>query len=91
MSNCRKRGSGVAARDEAGVVESVKAASDIYAPVTGTVLGDQREAGGRSGTGQPGSLRRRGGFFRIEPDDIAELGELLDADTYLEACAAEEE
>ena len=80
----------VAAREEAGVVESVKAASDIYAPVTGTVvaineqLEDSPELVNQDPYGD-------GWFFRIEPEDAAELGELLDADTYMETCAAEDE
>lgn len=83
-------GQWVAAREEAGVVESVKAASDIYAPVTGTVvavneqLEDAPELVNQDPYGD-------GWFFTIEPDDAAELGELLDADTYAETCAAEDE
>ena len=41
------------------VVESVKAASDVYAPVAGTVVDGQRGAGAGAGADQPGSLRRR--------------------------------
>ena len=79
-------GQWVAAREEAGVVESVKAASDIYAPVSAIngKLEDAPELVNQDPYGD-------GWFFRIEPDDIAELGELLDADTYLDTCAAEEE
>ena len=80
----------VAAREEAGVVESVKAASDIYAPVTGTVvaINEQLEDAPELVNQDPYG---DGWFFRIEPDDAAELGELLDADAYLETCAAEDE
>ncbi len=79
----------VAAREEAGVVESVKAASDIYAPVTGTVvavneqLEDSPELVNQDPYGD-------GWFFRIEPEDAAELGELMDADAYMETCAADD-
>ena len=79
----------VAAREEAGVVESVKAASDIYAPVTGTVvavneqLEDSPELVNQDPYGD-------GWFFRIEPEDAAELGELLDAEAYIETCAADD-
>ncbi len=81
-------GQWVAAREEAGVVESVKAASDIYAPVSGTVvainerLEDAPETVNQDPYGD-------GWFFRLEPDDIAELGELLDAETYIDSCAEE--
>ncbi len=74
---------------EAGVVESVKAASDIYAPITGTVvavntlLEDAPETVNQDPYGD-------GWFFKIEPNDPADLDELLDADAYSEVCDAEE-
>jgi len=78
-------GQQIAGAEEAGVVESVKAASDIYAPVGGTVvavngvLEDAPETVNQDPYGD-------GWFFRIEPVDIAQLDELLDADGYAEAC-----
>ena len=83
-------GQRVAAKDEAGVVESVKAASDIYAPVSGVVvavnerLEDAPELVNQDPYGD-------GWFFRLEADDAGALEELLDADTYLENCASEDE
>ena len=80
-------GQQVAAAEEAGVVESVKAASDIYAPVGGTVvavnvvLDDAPETVNQDPYGD-------GWFFRIEPTDIAQLEELLDAEGYAEVCEA---
>lgn len=74
-------GAPVAAQAEAGVVESVKAASDIYAPVSGTVvavnetLADAPEKVNEDPYGD-------GWFFRLEPDDAADLDELLDAEGY---------
>ena len=82
-------GQTVSAGAEAGVVESVKAASDIYAPVSGTIteineaLEDAPETVNQDPYGD-------GWFFKIEPDDTAELGELLDAPAYGEFCEAEE-
>jgi glycine cleavage system H protein len=82
-------GQTVSAQSEAGVVESVKAASDIYAPVAGTIvavneiLEDAPETVNQDPYGD-------GWFFRIEPDDITELDELLDADAYAELCEADE-
>lgn len=79
----------VAAQQEAGVVESVKAASDIYAPVSGTVvavndvLEDAPETVNEDPYGD-------GWFFRLQPDDAAELDELLTADAYGEQLEAEE-
>ena len=79
----------VAAQQEAGVVESVKAASDIYAPIAGTVvainevLEDAPETVNEDPYGD-------GWFFRLQPDDVAELDELLTADAYGEQLEAEE-
>ena len=75
--------------DEAGVVESVKAASDIYAPIGGTVIAvnevleDAPETVNKDPYGD-------GWFFRIAPNDVADLDELLDADAYSEVCESEE-
>ncbi len=67
--------------DEAAVVESVKAASEIYAPVTGEVI-EINEAV----NAQPGLVNEspegEGWFFRIRIADEAELATLMDADTY---------
>lgn len=74
-------GATVSSGDEIAVVESVKAASDVYAPVSGeiaevnTTLGDAPETVNREPYGD-------GWMFRIRPDDDGELGELLDADDY---------
>ena len=79
----------VNAQSEAGVVESVKAASDIYAPVSGTVIAinevleDAPETVNQDPYGD-------GWFFRIEPDDATELDELLDAEAYAELCDSDE-
>ena len=76
------------AGNEIGVVESVKAAADIYSPVSGTVvavneaLEDAPELVNQDPYGD-------GWFFKIEPTGDAELEELLDADGYRELCAAE--
>ena len=79
----------LAAQGEAGVVESVKAASDIYAPVSGTVIAvnDVLDEAPETVNQDPYG---DGWFFRIQPDDAAELGELLDAEGYAEACEADE-
>ncbi|HLT04722.1 MAG TPA: glycine cleavage system protein GcvH [Pseudomonas sp.] len=68
------------AGEQAGVVESVKAASDIYAPVSGEVvavngaLGDSPELV----NGDPyGSW-----FYQLRPSDVTELEKLLDAAGY---------
>ena len=84
-----EEGQQVTAQEEAGVVESVKAASDIYAPVSGTVLAvnetlvDAPETVNEDPYGD-------GWFFRIDPDDVAELDDLMDAEAYAEFCENDE-
>lgn len=74
-------GSELAAGDEAGVVESVKAASDIYAPVSGEVI-----AVNESLEDAPESVNEspydEGWMFRVKPSDTGELDKMLDADAY---------
>ncbi len=68
---------------EAGVVESVKAASDVFAPLTGTVIAinealeDTPEIINASPYGD-------GWFYRLRLADPAELDDLLDAQAYLD-------
>jgi glycine cleavage system H protein len=69
-----------AAQDQAGVVESVKAASDIYAPIGGEVIAINEELGG-----SPELLNSDpygAWIFKIKPTDKAELDKLLDAGAY---------
>ena len=71
------------AGDSAGVVESVKAASDIYAPVSGEVI-----AVNETLADAPEKVNKepfKGGWlFKIKISEEAELDELLDADGYAE-------
>ena len=84
-----EEGQTVGAQQEAGVVESVKAASDIYAPIAGTivaindVLEDSPETVNEDPYGD-------GWFFRVQPDDEAELEELLTPEAYGEQLEAED-
>lgn len=74
-------GTQVVVADPCATVESVKAASDIYAPLAGEVievnqaLGDAPEQLNESPYGE-------GWIFRLRPADAAELGGLLDAEGY---------
>jgi len=74
-------GAHVDAGAEVAVIESVKAASDIYSPVTGDVteinpaLEDEPEAVNSSPYGD-------GWLFRVMPTDAASMGDLMDADAY---------
>ena len=74
------------AGDEAGVVESVKAASEIYSPVSGEVTetnGDLEDKPDTVNTDAEGD----GWFFKIKLSDSAELDDLMDAAAYKEFCA----
>jgi glycine cleavage system H protein len=73
-------GSSVAAGKEVAVVESVKAASDIYAPVSGKIRSVNQEA-----ADAPEKVNNDAygtWLFRIEPDNAADLAQLLDAAGY---------
>jgi glycine cleavage system H protein len=82
-------GAALSQGSEAGSVESVKAASDVYAPVSGRVtavneaLNDTPELVNSEPYGA-------GWFFKLEDVDPAELDNLMDSETY-EKFAAEEE
>lgn len=74
-------GQSVTAEESCAVVESVKAASDVYAPVTGEVvevngaLGDAPEIVNQDAYGA-------GWLFRVKPSDAGELDALMDGDAY---------
>ena len=78
----------LAADDEAGVVESVKAASDIYAPISGEVvaINEALEEAPETVNSDPYS---DGWFFRIKLSDEGELSELMDAEGYAEFVESE--
>ena len=75
------------AGQEAGVVESVKAASDIYAPVSGEVIAINEALA--DSPEQVNSDPYGSWFFRLQPSDKAELDKLLDAAGYQAACDAD--
>jgi glycine cleavage system H protein len=67
--------------DEAAVVESVKAASDVYTPASGTVLegnADLEQSPALVNEDPEGD----GWFFRLTLSDPSELEGLMDADKY---------
>ncbi len=82
-------GSVLSASDDLGVVESVKAASDIYAPVSGEVVevNSQLEEAPETVNADPYG---DGWFVKIKLSDADELAGLLDADGYAEICADED-
>ena len=78
----------VAAGEAVAVIESVKTASDIYAPVSGEIvavneaLAEHPEKVNEDPYGE-------GWLFKIKPKDPAELEALLDAEAYKKLLAAE--
>jgi glycine cleavage system H protein len=72
---------------EAAVVESVKAASDVYAPVSGTVT-----EGNQAVVNEPSLVNTdpegEGWFFRLTLSDTHELNGLMNADQYQAYCAS---
>ena len=76
-------GSRLGANDSCGVVESVKAASDIYAPIAGVVI-----ASNEALTQSPEEINTdayASWLFKITPDNAADLDELLSAEAYEKA------
>ena len=69
------------AGDAFAVVESVKAASDVYTPIAGEVV-----AANQTLTDAPESVNSdpygEGWLMRLQPDDSTRIEELLDADAY---------
>ena len=77
---CPAVGRKLAAREECAVVESVKAASDVYAPVAGVVVatnGDLDSAPEKINSDPFATW-----MFRLKPDNAADVAALLDAAAY---------
>lgn len=83
-------GSRVAVGEEAGVVESVKAASDIFSPVSGEVIAvnELLEDAPETVNSSPYD---EGWFFRVQPDDVDELENCMSADEYQESLEEDDE
>lgn len=76
-------GAHLAADEQAGVVESVKAASDVYAPIAGeiTAVNEDLAASPETANSDPYG---EGWFFKIKPENPADLDGLLTAEQYAE-------
>lgn len=74
-------GASFAKGDEVSVVESVKAASEVYAPLNGEIV-EVNEAL----EGEPALVNTDatgdGWFFKIKLDDVNDLNDLMDEDEY---------
>jgi len=81
-------GQTVSASDECAVVESVKAASDVYSPLSGEIieinesLEDSPDLVNRDPYGD-------GWLFTVKATDSSELDELMSADEYIELSSEE--
>ncbi len=82
-------GSELNAGEEAGVVESVKAASDIFSPVSGEVL-EINENLEESPDFVNSDPYNEGWFYKVKLADESDLDDLLDAEAYAAACEAED-
>jgi glycine cleavage system H protein len=81
-------GATLEAGDEAGVVESVKAASDIFSPVAGEVIAinDMLEEEPETVNSDP---YHEGWFYKLQPSDVSELENLMNAEDYAMQCEEE--
>ncbi len=81
-------GSAANAGEVCATVESVKAASDVYAPVSGEIVATNVEL-----TDSPEQVNESpfdtGWLFRIRPSDPAEMEALMGAEEYAEMVASE--
>jgi glycine cleavage system H protein len=74
---------------ECAVVESVKAASDVYSPLTGEVV-EVNEVLADSPETINQDAYEEGWIFRIKVNDPGELDALMDADSYAEHAESED-
>lgn len=82
-------GAELAAGDECAVVESVKAASDVYCPVSGEVV-EINEALVDAPETINSDPYDAGWMFKLKLLDEGEVENLLDAEAYAEHCESEE-
>ena len=76
----------VKAGESIGVVESVKAASDIYAPVAGEVVAVNADLAAAPEKVNEDAFAAW--MFRIKPDNLSDLDNLLDAAAYEKSASA---
>ena len=75
------------AGDDFGAIESVKAASDLFAPVSGTVIEVNDELADNPRLVNEDAMANW--IIKLEISDLAELDNLMDAEAYEAHCAAE--
>ncbi len=79
----------ISAGDEVAVIESVKAASDVYAPVSGRIIEVNEEL-----DDSPESINSDaygdGWIFKVKMSDPEEFNDLMDADSYADLILEDE-
>ena len=75
-------GTKLAKGNAAAVVESVKAASDVYSPVTGEVIANNSDALSATPELVNSDPYGQGWLFKVKPSNSGELASLLDAKAY---------
>jgi glycine cleavage system H protein len=80
-----KAGRKVALGEACAVVESVKAASDVYAPLSGEIVAVNAELGGKPEAVNEDAYAAW--LFRLQPSDPAERAKLIDAAAYTKLVA----
>ncbi len=80
-------GQAIGFNDVVGVVESVKAASDLYSPVSGTVT-ELNEAVVNDPTLANTAPHTDGWLFRVKLDNVSQLDSLMTAEQYRAAIGA---
>lgn len=77
------KGKSFAQTDDMAVVESAKAASDVYAPISGEVI-EANEALGASPELVNSGAESEGWFVKMKPSNPGEFDGLMDAGAYAE-------
>src|SRR5262249_54887621 len=76
-----KEGKAVKAGEEAAVLESTKAAADVYAPISGTIVEVNAQLAKASELVNQ-SPEKEGWLFKLKPSDLKELDKLMDEKSY---------
>ena len=79
----------VSAGDEVAVIESVKAASDLYAPISGTII-EVNEELDDSPEGINSDAYGDGWIFKVKMSDPDEFNDLMDANSYADSIVEDE-
>ena len=78
-------GAQMSAEDEVAIVESVKAASDVYSPISGEII-EVNEVLLDNPEIINGSPYHEGWFYKLQPSDSEEINELLSPEQYGDIC-----